>query len=42
MLKWSQVFHDASARVAAYPGEGADKTWEHRPGEGCKKVGHGG
>lgn len=27
---------------ATYPGEGAEKTWEHKLGEGCKKVGHGG
>lgn len=28
--------------MAVYPGEGAEKAWEHKSGEGCKKVGHGG
>jgi hypothetical protein len=28
--------------VATYPGEGLEKVWEHKSGEGCKKVGHGG
>lgn len=28
--------------VATYPGEGMEKAWEHKAGEGCKKVGHGG
>ncbi len=31
-----------STLVAVYPGEGTEKAWEHKPGEGCKKVGHGG
>ena len=28
--------------VPVYPGEGTEKAWEHKSGEGCKKVGRGG
>ena len=28
--------------MAVYSGEGLEKAWEHRAGEGCKKVGQGG
>jgi hypothetical protein len=31
-----------SMLTAVYPGEGLEKAWEHRVGEGCKKVGHDG
>lgn len=31
-----------SMLVAVYPGEGTEKAWEHKNGEGCKRVGHGG
>jgi len=31
-----------SSLATTYPDEGTEKTWEHKKGEGCKKVGHGG
>jgi hypothetical protein len=31
-----------SMLTVVYPGEGLEKAWEHRVGEGCKKVGYGG
>jgi hypothetical protein len=37
-VSWDQK----SLLTATYPGEGLEKAWEHKSGEGCKKVGHGG
>ena len=31
-----------SSLEVTYPGEGTEKAWEHKSGDGCKKVGHGG
>lgn len=37
-LHWDQK----SMLMAVYPGEGLEKAWEHKGGEGCKKAGSGG